>query len=100
MAAARVVYRVLEDLDERDLLDLATNHARKYHVPVAGMVGRARHADVVRARHTFWKVLREEHGFSLPVIGRIFGVGHSTVLSALRALADTMPAPAPTSEEA
>ena len=93
VAIARTADQVLEDLDARDLLELAKNHARTHHVPIGTMVGRDRFSDAVRARHTFWKVLHEEHGFSFSAIGRVFGVDHTTVRSALYALADTVPPP-------
>lgn len=52
-------------------------------VRIADIRGRSRLAHIVRARHECWWRLRRQ-GWSLPAIGREFGVDHTTVLAALR----------------
>jgi hypothetical protein len=57
--------------------------ASQHGLPVAALRARHRGADVVRAR---WHAFADAHaaGFSLPRIGRWFGVHHTTVLHGVR----------------
>lgn len=74
---------VVEALEARDLLAPVADIVRSHHVTVFEVCGRGRTAKVVEARHDAWAYLRRL-GFSYPEIGRLWGVDHSSVLTALR----------------
>ena len=59
--------------------------AEARRLPLERVMGRDRHAIVVRARQAAMARLRAEFGDSYPKIGRFFGRDHSTVLHAVRA---------------
>lgn len=74
---------VVEALEARGLLAPVADVLRSHNVTVFEACGRGRTSKVVKARHAAWSLLRER-GFSYPEIGRIWGVDHSSVLTALR----------------
>ncbi len=79
----RSVGDIIRDLDTRDLLHVADQMARKYHVTLEEMLGRGRRSPEAAARHELWHLLYEEIP-SLTRIGEIFGRDHSTILAAVR----------------
>ena len=63
---------------ELNIEALVATCAAREHTTVERVMGRGRHAEVVRARVAVWRVLRA-HGWSLTRIGRFFGRDHSTI---------------------
>lgn len=57
--------------------------AAKFGVTLDEVMDKTREKPVVQARHAIWAQLRHR-GYSYPRIGSIFGVDHSTVISAVR----------------
>lgn len=74
---------VIEALEARGLLETVRARALARHVTLEEVCGRVRTRQVVRARHDAWKALYEL-GFSYPEIGRLFDVGHMSVLRGVR----------------
>lgn len=57
--------------------------ALSYGLSVDDLLGRSRYAHIATPRHiAMWLVRRKLH-YSYPVIGRLFGRDHSTVMSAV-----------------
>lgn len=75
----RAAKQILEELDQRDLLELCTRIARQHHLTVDELVGSSRVRPIPRARRSMWLELYEEHGFSSIRIGALFGYEASTV---------------------
>lgn len=67
---------------------LVKRAADLYGVAVADMLGGARSPQVAKARHAAAWLLREQ-GMSLPEIGRLLGLHHTTVLYGCRKIAAT-----------
>ncbi len=78
----RSVGAIIEDLETRDLLELAKRVARKHRVTLEELLGRGRGNPEAAARHELWYRLYDEIP-SFPRIGQIFGRDHSTVLAAV-----------------
>lgn len=78
--------RAIERLVERSLIEPVLAVCQRRGVTLEELCGRGRSRAVVQARHEAWLALREdpERCFSLPEIGRLFGVDHTTVLAGLR----------------
>jgi chromosomal replication initiation ATPase DnaA len=74
---------VEQELARRGLLALIEGIARAHHVTVAELIGRRRLSHIVKARHSAWLALRQR-GWSYPAIGWLFGVDHTSVMSACR----------------
>lgn len=74
-------------LQERDLLAIGYEVARRSGVALTAILGRCRSLPVSRARHELWYELREhpELYLSYPEIGRLVDRRHSTVLRGVRA---------------
>jgi chromosomal replication initiation ATPase DnaA len=71
---------------ERDQVDeIVTAVAVQSRVTVDDILGRSRRHAINQARHEVWRRLREELRWSYPMIGKRFGVHHTTVMSALGA---------------
>lgn len=60
------------------------NIASEYGISVGEMLSRCREPDVDRARRHAMAVLRWSTNWSFPVIGKIFGRDHTTVMHAIR----------------
>jgi chromosomal replication initiation ATPase DnaA len=56
----------------------------RHRVTLAGVLGQSRLASVVRARHDLWAMCRWSLGMSYGELGALFGVDHTTVVSAVR----------------
>lgn len=80
---ARTAEEIRVALEERGLLETAQEIALKHRVRLEDMLGGDRHMAPSLARHAFWLELRRI-AYSLPQIGALFGVHHTTVMSALR----------------
>jgi chromosomal replication initiation ATPase DnaA len=66
-------------------LTYVTNEVATAHgLTVSALRGPKRAADLVAARHEIWARVHDEHGYSLPRIGRFFGRHHSTILSGVQ----------------
>ena len=76
----------VDQLIERDLLELAWDCARGAGVTLDEMFSRSRLKPRVEARRAFYQTLADVHGWSSVAIGRFVGRNHETVLSALGAL--------------
>jgi len=71
---------------ERDQADgIVTAVALRTRVPEAEILGRSRRHPIIQARHEVWRRMRDELKWSYPMIGKRFGVDHTTVMSALGA---------------
>lgn len=62
--------------------------AREYGVTTGDVLSRARTRTVVKCRHHMWRLLRDTLDLSYPEIGRIWGVDHTSVMTAVRNLRD------------
>lgn len=81
----RDVTAIVNDLSQRDLLELATMIARRHKVRLDELLSGVRTAPTSRARHELWLEMVEptgaEHmGLSHACVGRIFGADHTSVL--------------------
>ncbi len=83
---------ILAELEVRDLAEQGERTARAAHVTLGELLGRSRAPEVVRARHAFLGHLVNACGFSAASAGRLLGLDHSTVLSALKRLPRTQEA--------
>jgi len=72
-------------LETRELLGEAIAIALRHHCTFHDVAGRGRGKLVVRARHAIWAWLRGL-GFSYTEVGFLWGVEHSTVMAAIRAI--------------
>lgn len=79
---ARVV-RVESRLAERRLYSVLQRIVQKEKASTADVLGRRRHASVVRARHLLWSALFHEVGMSSAEMGRMLEVDHTTILTAV-----------------
>lgn len=66
------------------LADENVGREELHKVTLAQLLGRDRHAPVIRARARVLHELRTRTTASLPELGRAFGRDHSTILNALR----------------
>ncbi len=81
---AYAVRRIVAELKERDLYEIVETHCKTHHVFVREVLNTDIHiGPVVRARHAIWVHLVVEFGWSLPAVGRLFGVNHTTVMAAV-----------------
>lgn len=76
--------RLLRGLDESGLLGLVQNVAIRFAVTVDDIVSHSRTRSVAAARHMCWRAISMVHRKSLPEIGKLFEVDHTSVLSGLR----------------
>jgi hypothetical protein len=64
---------------------VAESVAARYGVSVDAMLSGERFRDTVRARHAWWRLVRDTWDLSYPETGRLVGgVDHTTIMSALR----------------
>ena len=71
-----------EELDRRDLRQLAEASAREGRTTVEEMFSKTNATGPVRGRRVFYRALMEQ-GWTLPTIGALVGRHHTTVWSAL-----------------
>jgi hypothetical protein len=65
---------------------VAESVAARYGVTVDAILSGERFRDTLRARHEWWRLVRDTWNLSYPETGRLVGgVDHTTILSALRA---------------
>jgi len=77
---ARPLPRVVEQyLDARDVLSGLRAIAKGYRVPLEALFRPTRNAVHCKARRAMWRWLREEQGWSYPLIAEVFGADHSSV---------------------
>jgi hypothetical protein len=63
--------------------------AARYGVSVDAMLSGERFRDTVRARHEWWRLVKDTWDLSYPETGRLVdGVDHTSIMSALRARVD------------
>lgn len=74
---------LLEELEARDLLELAGRCARACHVTVEQMLSGDRTSPATRARAAFYAALIDQGGWNPHAIGRLVRRHHSTVSYAL-----------------
>jgi hypothetical protein len=68
---------------------VAESVAARYGVTVDAMLSGERFRDSVRARHAWWRLVRDTWDLSYPETGRLVGgVDHTSIMSALRARGD------------
>ena len=82
-----------ERLAQRGLLPLLGETAERYHVTTVEILSARRTRGIVAARHGFWRAvlalrIEERPLFSQSDVGRLWGVDHTTVSSAMRAPAE------------
>jgi hypothetical protein len=64
---------------------VAESVAARYGVSVDAMLSGERFRDTVRARHEWWRLVKDTWDLSYPETGRLVGgVDHTTIMSALR----------------
>lgn len=78
---------IRERLEERDLLGLVAEVAKRHHATVAEVLGPSRMRHVCLARQGVWYAMRHhsECEWSYPAIGRLFDRDHTTVMAGVRA---------------
>jgi len=65
---------------------VAESVAARYGVTVDAMLSGERFRDTLRARHEWWRLVKDTWDLSYPETGRLVGgVDHTSILSALRA---------------
>jgi hypothetical protein len=65
---------------------VAESVAARYGVTVDAMLSGERFRDTVRARHEWWRLVKDTWDLSYPETGRLVGgVDHTSIMSALRA---------------
>lgn len=74
---------ITDELRKRGLYDVAEDIARESHLTVGDMFA-CRYAPGPEARRKFYAYLRAL-GWGYPMIGKLVGRDHSTVMAALRA---------------
>lgn len=74
---------VMERLVKRELFDEVRAIAKGYGVTVEDVTSTRRHRNTAHARHACWAWLRRK-GYSLPEIGRLWGVDHTSVMTAVK----------------
>lgn len=74
---------LVDELEERDLLELARECARACHVTVEQMLSQDRTSPATRARGAFYAALLDQGGWNPHAIGRLVHRHHSTVTYAL-----------------
>lgn len=65
--------------------EIVANVAAVYSVTTGEIWGRGHDRPIAKARHEVWRRMRADLGWSFPMIGKRFGVQHSTVMRALGA---------------
>jgi chromosomal replication initiation ATPase DnaA len=75
---------VLGDLVNRGLLILVQNVAHEHGCTPLEVCGSSMQQPIPAARGKLWKALYEEYFWSLPRIGEVFDVDHSTVIWQLK----------------
>lgn len=73
---------LVASLQNRGLLELATETAREHFATIDEVCGRCREARIVRARHAVWARLQADCGFSGAGIARFWGCDHTSVRTA------------------
>lgn len=74
------IRRLEAGLTAAGLLEDVELVAGRYHVTPRDILGRRRTMTVSAARHDCWHVIRSRYTKSLPEIGELFGVDHTSVL--------------------
>lgn len=72
------------NLDRVHALQTAERLAAEYGVPLASIIGRDRHRTPTAARHHLWSLILGSLDLPFAEIAALFGVDHSTVISAVR----------------
>lgn len=75
----RATEHIIDELNQRDLLELAKKIASTYRITVEEMLSDSHRRENAGARHEFWRVLHEEHSFSYERLARLMGMNHSTI---------------------
>lgn len=77
---------IMTELDQRDLLVDARRCAIEFESTVEDICSQRPLArrEAYAARYAFWRWLTEMYSFSLPRVGALFGVHHTTVLYGVR----------------
>jgi hypothetical protein len=77
---------IVDELKVRDLLPLVERIATAHRVTVGELLAPCRDSLAVQARHAVWRALAAdpEVHWSLARIGKLFGVNHSSVRTALK----------------
>ena len=81
MRPPREEMTIVERLEQRGALQLALEVCAQHGIAFSAVLGRSRHASVVRARHALFVALRSR-AFSYPEIGWMTCRDHTTVLAA------------------
>ncbi len=74
---------IIADLSDGNLLGLVEDICKRLHVRIEDALGRGRQKSIAAARHAIWAHFRWALRWSYLEMGRLFGVDHSTVMSAL-----------------
>lgn len=82
-ADARIL-GIFDRLQRARCLQLTCKMAALYGVTPEGLVGRSRHPRVVLARHHLCALVRWSTSLSLPEIGELLDLDHTTVMAAVR----------------
>lgn len=77
-------------LQQLGALDWSRRFCEERGIDLGEVTARGRSRSVVRVRHALWSILRDTLDLSLPEVGRIFGVDHTTVLAAVRKYHDSL----------
>jgi chromosomal replication initiation ATPase DnaA len=75
---------ILTDLDNRGLKSLVESVAHEHGCTPLEVCGSSMQQPIPVARGKLWKALYEDYGWSLPRIGEVFDVDHSTVIWQLK----------------
>lgn len=87
----------IEELEERDLVEVALRCAHAAHVTLEEMFSTSRTAPYVQARRAFYQELTDA-GWSSVRIGQLVGRHHASILNAIGTIKRSKYRPAPTLE--
>ncbi|MFA7302476.1 MAG: helix-turn-helix domain-containing protein [Candidatus Paceibacterota bacterium] len=78
-----VVEKAVKEKAEKDAIQSVINNtASMYGVDVDDLLGSRRQSNFILPRHTIMYLLRKELGLSFPMIGKIMGKDHTTIIYA------------------
>ena len=77
------IEKIIDELQKRDLIEMAAKCADHYRVSICEMVGRSNLSAYCKARALFWAVLYSEGCWSYPRIGYLMRRDQSTIRSAV-----------------
>ncbi len=80
----RDAQRIVSEIEQRDLLEVAARCSKARGAVVEDLCDRATGARGRSARYAFWLELVDNYSFSLPRVAALFGVHHTTVLYGVR----------------